>query len=215
VVLLLGQEFQQYVAAERHAGERERSAWKLGCDPIEGEREIRRFSRVIKPPSAIWLAAARAKDEKVRAPASPRCFVQQSLRIVRANRPFKSVQQQYAWCVRRPSKAVDFEEISVRSIPPLESRWRRTLSSKELSPKGLQVPAGDPPRGRIDYVTRHKDPDAFPMSYAADCEEQIEIGSADIRSEEKRGNAKSASLFRGAAHQDTFRQPYREAGIPG
>lgn len=47
---------------------------------------------------------------------------------------------------------MQFDEVSVRSIPPLENGRRWRLAPKQLSPQRLQVTAGYPPRGRIDYV---------------------------------------------------------------
>jgi hypothetical protein len=53
------------------------------------------------------------------------------------------------------SQPMELDEITIGGIPPLQHGWRRRLTPEELSPKGLQVTAGNPPGGRIDYLALH------------------------------------------------------------
>jgi hypothetical protein len=52
-------------------------------------------------------------------------------------------------------QSVKIDEIAIWSVPPLEHSRRGRLSSKKLSPQRLEMTAGNPPGGRINYSGLH------------------------------------------------------------
>ena len=108
---------------------------------------------MVKSPSAIHLGPARAENQEISTPASPRGFVEQPLSIVGADRALETVKQQEARRARPGAQSVKLDEVTIWGVPPLEHRGRRRLASEQLSPEGLQVAAGNPPGRRIDYFT--------------------------------------------------------------
>src|SRR5689334_18336663 len=104
---------------------------------------------------AIQIRAAGSKKQQVGAPAAADSLVEQALRVMRANTPLEAVQKQQPrrawWAV----DAVDIQKIAVRCFPTLDACRGQCLSAKELSPQCLQVATGNPPRGRINYVSAH------------------------------------------------------------
>src|SRR5687768_15138961 len=63
------------------------------------------------------------------------------------------MQQQESRRSRLGVQPVKLDEVAIRRIPPFQYGRRRRLSPEQLTPQGLQVPAGNPPGGRIDYLT--------------------------------------------------------------
>jgi hypothetical protein len=67
----------------------------------------------------------------------------------------EAVKEQHARSLRTAVNAVDFQKIAVGSIPALDAGRGLRLSAEELSPQCLQMTAGNPPRGGIDYLSGH------------------------------------------------------------
>jgi arsenate reductase-like glutaredoxin family protein len=111
---------------------------------------------MVKSPSAIHLGPARAENQEISTPGSPRGFVEQTLSIVRADRALETVKQQETRRARPGAHSVKLDKVTIRGVPPLEHRWRRRLASEQLSPEGLQVAAGNPPGRRIDYFPPYR-----------------------------------------------------------
>src|SRR2546423_11872692 len=65
------------------------------------------------------------------------------------------MQKENSWHARGAINAMEFQEIAVGSGPPLQAGGRGRLPTKEFPPQCLQMPAGNPPCGRIDYVSAH------------------------------------------------------------
>jgi hypothetical protein len=127
----------------------------LSANAVQNKRRVSRFAGVIKAASEIRLRAARPENEEIGAPTTPRGFVEQPLSILRANRPLEAMKQQDTGCASRRLQTIHLDEIFIRRVPTLEHSRGGRLSPEKLSPKSLEVPTGDPPRGRIDYFTRH------------------------------------------------------------
>jgi arsenate reductase-like glutaredoxin family protein len=53
---------------------------------------------------------------------------------------------------------MELDEVAVGGIPPFQHRRRGLLSAEEFSPQRLQVAAGNPPGGRVDYLALHQLP---------------------------------------------------------
>ena len=69
-------------------------AGSLGDEAADDEVEIDRLAGVVEAERAIGLVAAGAKDEKIGGPAAPLRLVQQSARVVRADRSLEPVQDE-------------------------------------------------------------------------------------------------------------------------
>src|SRR2546423_10759460 len=65
------------------------------------------------------------------------------------------MQKENSWHARGAINAMEFQEIGVGSGPPLQAGGRGRLPTKEFPPQCLEMPAGNPPCGRIDYVSAH------------------------------------------------------------
>src|SRR5687768_17870215 len=63
------------------------------------------------------------------------------------------MQQQESRRSRLGVQPVKLDEVAIRRIPPFQYGRRRRLSPEQLTPQGLQVTTGNPPGGRIDYLT--------------------------------------------------------------
>jgi len=92
---------------------------------------------------------------------------------MRANCALQAVKQQNPWCSGIGRQPVKLDEIAIWGIPPLERRWRRLLAPEEFSPESLQVSAGNPPGGRIDYVALHQFSSLIIQSWVRRLEVQI------------------------------------------
>ena len=108
---------------------------------------------MVKSPSAIHLGPARAENQEIGTPASPRSFVEQTLSIMRADCALETVKQQKPRRARLGAQPMKLDEVTIWGVPSLEHRWRRRRAPEQLSPEGLQVAAGNPPGRRIDYFT--------------------------------------------------------------
>jgi hypothetical protein len=111
---------------------------------------------VVESTSAIHLRAARAEYQEISTPASSRGFVEQTLGVVGPNCALETVEQEEPRRSRLSAQPVKLDEVTIGSIPSLEDGWRGRLPPEQLSPQSLQVTAGNPPGGRIDYLTPHR-----------------------------------------------------------
>ena len=109
---------------------------------------------MVESPRAVHLRPAGAEDQQIRSPAAPRRFSEQTLRVVRA-RPFPPIRAAAAVGADLSVPARRWTSTkSPSGYPIAPARRRGCLSSKQLPPQGLEMAAGNPPRGRIDYLTR-------------------------------------------------------------
>src|SRR2546423_12388378 len=77
---------------------------------------------------------------------------------MRANRTLETMKQQEARCSGSGAQPMKLDEVAVGGIPPLQHRWCGLLSAEEFSPQSLQVAAGNPPGGRVNYLAPHQSP---------------------------------------------------------
>src|SRR6266550_5014608 len=106
---------------------------------------------------------------------------------MRANRTLETMEQQESRRSGSGAQPMKLDEVAVGGIPPLQYRWCGLLSAEEFSPQSLQVAAGNPPGGRVNYLVPHQSQVEgwYPLS-------PIISGSG-------RGNWKSRSLGSGRA----------------
>ena len=50
---------------------------------------------------------------------------------------------------------MELQEIAVCGVPAFQTGGRRRLPTEEFPPQRLEMPTGNPPGGRIDYVSAH------------------------------------------------------------
>ena len=68
---------------------------------------------------------------------------------------FESVKQQEARSIRLGGiEANELEEITVRSVPPLDARWQARLAAAQASAECGAMRIGEPPSGEIGAGVR-------------------------------------------------------------
>src|SRR5262245_2509555 len=143
----LAQPFQQDVAAERHADDREAQAALAAGQHRDHLVEVVGVAGVIEREPPVQLPAARAEVEGDGPPAAGGGLAHEPDGVVRLRRALQSMEDENERRTgRRPVGPVEIDEVTVAGGDPLPPRLD-TVAAEERTPDGLRVRVPAPPRG--------------------------------------------------------------------
>lgn len=143
----VAQEPQEDVAAERHANKRHRSVGRVVDDASKSHRRIARFAGVVGPLRKVESTIAGAKKEEIDSPSARCRFCEEATDVMRFCSTLEPVEEENA---RRGGGG--WREASYRYIvavfcgPSLRGYDWQWSAPDQLTPHGLEVRAGEPPR---------------------------------------------------------------------
>jgi len=115
---------------------------------IDGEAHVRGLSGVVESTGSIQRVSAGSEEKCRCAPSPPTRLLQQSMDIMRAQRPLESVKQNEQRRSCFTIEVIKIKKITVRCVETFEPKAEWQPGAHEFPPERLQVRPWKPPGRR-------------------------------------------------------------------